>query len=53
MIISLGAAPGFWSTKQNRMAVSERPGSLVAWKQPACAVSGCDTFFSTEYSCGA
>ena len=48
MIISLGVAPGFRSTKQKRIAESERPGSFVTWKQPACAVSGCETFFSTE-----
>ena len=51
MIMSLGPAPGFWSTNANKMAVSLRPGSLHAWKQPACDVSGCETFFSTEYSC--
>lgn len=53
-IISLGFSPGLWSTKQKRMAASERPGSLVVtWKQPAWDASCWETFFSTEYSCRA
>ena len=42
---------GFFCTKQNRIAVSDRPGSLAVVKQPACASRGCDTRFSTLYSC--